>query len=73
MDTLNNSWADLIMKYLRMNISAEELEELNRQRAASPLKQAQFEEFTDVALFWRELEAIQAGPFSGNRTNLTEK
>jgi hypothetical protein len=48
-------WADLIMKYLRQEISADELKELERQKATSTLKQEQFDHFTDKKLFLEDL------------------
>ena len=60
MEASQNNWPELLMKYLKRTISAEELQELERQKAASALKQAQFDEFTDRSLFQRDLRKMYA-------------
>jgi ferric-dicitrate binding protein FerR (iron transport regulator) len=59
MSEFKHTWADLLEHYIKGNITPDELEELNRQRASSVLKQQQFIEYTNPNQVWERLSGIQ--------------
>lgn len=56
MEADNNIWATLLKKYLRNEITQEEMEEMERQMKSSPFKQRQFKEHTDPEVFIGQLK-----------------
>jgi len=55
MESSSNDWANLLDKYLQMNISPEEMEMLEQQTKTSDLQREQLESLTDPRKFMKEV------------------
>lgn len=53
-----SDWSTLVKKYIRDEITPEEMEILERQMKASPIKRQQFHRHTDPEVVMKQLEEM---------------